>query len=131
MEEDGPYFLDQDSILYYGTPEARFRDKAKIVVPSALIEQVIQQHHDPVFAGHKGVKRTQNFLKLHYFWPTLAKDVESYVQECVSCATMKGGRIPIAPLGELPETSEPLQRTSIIICGSYPVTKRQNRYLHL
>jgi hypothetical protein len=84
-EEDVPYFLDQDSVLYYGTPEERLRGKAKIVVPAALIEQVIQQHHDPVFAGHQGVKRTQNYLKLHYFWPTLGKDVESYVQKCVMC----------------------------------------------
>jgi hypothetical protein len=90
MEEDIPYFLDQDSVLYYGTPEVRFKEKAKIVVPAALIEQVIQQHHDPVFAGHQGVKRTQNCLKLHYFWPTLAKDVESYVQKCVMCNYERG-----------------------------------------
>jgi hypothetical protein len=83
MEESIPYFLDQDSVLYHGTPEVRFREKAKIVVPAALIEEVIQQHHDPVFAGHQAVKRTQNCLKLHYFWPALAKDVESYVQKCV------------------------------------------------
>jgi hypothetical protein len=91
IEEDIPYFLDQDSVLYYGTPEVRFKGKAKIVVPAALIEQVIQQHHDPVFAGHQGVKRTQNCLKLHYFWPTLAKRRRKLRTEvCVICNYERG-----------------------------------------
>jgi len=90
---------------------------------------MIQQHHDPVYAGHQGVKRTQNFIKIHYFWPTLLKDIEDCIHKCMSCATMKGGRTPTAALGELPETVEPMQMTSIDIFGPYPVTERQNRYL--
>jgi transposase InsO family protein len=109
--------------------QKRSQGKARIVVPKELIRQVIQQHHDPVFAGHQGVKRTQNSIRIHYFWPTLLKDIEDYLQKCTSCATMKGVRTPTAPLGELPETVELMQMTSIDICGPYPVTKMQKRYL--
>jgi transposase InsO family protein len=123
------YFLDRDQFLYYGTTEEGNVGNSRIVVPASLQEQIIRQYHDPVFAGHQGVKRTQNRLKIHYFWPTLAKDVEEYIQKCESCAKMKGGRTPVAPLGELPETTEPMQITSIDICGPYPVTSRGNRYL--
>jgi hypothetical protein len=86
--EDISYFLDDDSTLYYGSLKENSKEKARMVVSTALIEQVIRQHHDLVFAGHQGIKRTQNFLT-HYFWPTLSKVVEHYVQKCVSCATMK------------------------------------------
>ena len=131
MGEILPYFLDEDFVLYHGAPEERLQGKARIVVPKALIRQMIQQHHDPVYAGYQGVKRTQNFIRIRYFWPTLLKDIEDYIHKCTSCATMKGGRTPTAPLGELPEMVEPMQMTSINICGPYPVTKRQNRYLPL
>jgi transposase InsO family protein len=57
------------------------------------------------------------------------KDVEEYIQRCESCAKMKGGRTPVAPLGELPATTGPMQMMSIDICGPYPVTNRHNRYL--
>jgi transposase InsO family protein len=66
---------------------------------------------------------------MKHFWPTLGKDVEEYIKKCDSCAKMKGGITPLAPLGELPETTEPMQMTSIDICGLYPVSSRQNRYL--
>ena len=123
-----PFLVDNDQVLYYGNGEDDSRNLG-IVVPVALRNQVIRQYHNPVFAGHQGSKRTQNHLKMKYFWPTLGKDVEEYIQKCDSCAKMKGGRTPLAPLGELPETTEPMQVTSIDICGPYPMSSRQNRYL--
>jgi hypothetical protein len=53
---------------------------------------VIEQHPNRVFAGHQGVKRKQNYIKLHCFWPTLSKALEDYIQKCRSCATMMGSR---------------------------------------
>jgi len=42
---------------------------------------------------------------------------------------LKVGKNPTAPLGELPETSYPFELTSLDICGPYPETRRENRYL--
>jgi transposase InsO family protein len=42
---------------------------------------------------------------------------------------MKAGRQPLAPLGELPETTFPFEMISIDISGPYPETRRGNRYL--
>jgi len=39
------------------------------------------------------------------------------------------GKTPLAPLGELPETTSPMEFTSIDICGTYPVTRKHHRYL--
>jgi hypothetical protein len=61
------YFLDQDSVLYYGKPDEKDRGDLRIVIPVTFREQVIR---------HQGLKRTQNYLKARYFWPTLMKDVE-------------------------------------------------------
>jgi hypothetical protein len=86
-------------------------------------------HHDKVFAGHQGIKRNRDLLKLHYYWPNMNRDVETYVKECESCSKLKVGRNPTAPLGELPETSYPFELTSLDICGPSPESKWGNRYL--
>jgi transposase InsO family protein len=56
------------------------------------------------------------------------QDIDTYVKQCDSCAKFKRGDSP-APLRELPETTSPSEMTSMDICGSYPETKRGNRYL--
>jgi len=87
-----PYFRDQGSVLYRMNSDTS--GKPTVVVPVSLREQVIQQHHSPVFTGHQGEKRTLNSLRLIYYWPSMTKDVEEFVQKCTSCARMKGGRTP-------------------------------------
>jgi transposase InsO family protein len=119
------FILSTDGLLYKGD---KLTD-AKLVVPETLIRYVLQMHHDKVFAGHQGIKRTRDLLKLHYYWPNMNRDVDQYIKNCESCSKLKVGRNPTAPLGELPETSYPLELTSIDICGPYPETKRGNRYL--
>jgi hypothetical protein len=59
----------------------------------------------------------------------MSKDVENLVQKSTSCATTKGGRTPVAPLGELPETTGPMELASLDLCGPYPVTQKGHRYL--
>jgi hypothetical protein len=49
-----PYFCNQDSVLYHKSTRAL--EGPKIIVPLALREQIIRQHHEPVFAGHQGEK---------------------------------------------------------------------------
>jgi hypothetical protein len=124
-----PSFCDQDSVLYHKPSSAL--EEPKIFVPLTLREQIIRQHHTPVFSGHQGEKRTLSNLRFYYYWPSMAKDVERFIQKCTSCAKLKGGRTPLVPLGELPETTGPMEITSIDICGPYPITRRGNRYLLL
>jgi len=59
----------------------------------------------------------------------MSKDVENFIHKCMSCAKLKAGRITLAPLGELPETSGPMEMASINICGPYPITQKKHRYL--
>ena len=87
-----PYFRDKHSVLYHTTSNPS--EGAKVVVPASLREQIIRQHHDPVFAGHQGEKRTISNLRLHYYWPSMSKDVEKFIRECASCAKMKGDVLP-------------------------------------
>jgi len=124
-QQELEFVLSTDRLLYKGD---KLSD-AKLVVPETLIRPVIHMHHDKVSAGHQGIKRTRDLLKLHYYWPIMNRDVEAYVKECESYSKLKVEKNPTAPLGELPETSYPFQLTSLDICGPYLETKRGNQYL--
>ena len=59
------YLWDQDMVLYHQSPDTS--EEPKIMVPVPLREQIIQQHHEPVFVGHQGEKRTLSNLCLRFF----------------------------------------------------------------
>jgi transposase InsO family protein len=124
-DNESGYLISEDGLLYVGQDLGH----ARLVVPEKLTRSVIELHHDKVFAGHHGVKRTPHLIKLNYFWPNMKRGIDTYIKQCDSCAQLKAGRHPTAPLGELPETAFPFEMTSIDICGPYPETKRGNRYL--
>jgi len=84
------FVLSTNGLLYKGDKLS----EAKLVVPETLVRKVIQRHHDTVFAGHQGIKRTGNLLKLHYYWPNMNRDVETYVKQCESCSKLKVGKNP-------------------------------------
>ena len=71
-----------------------------IVVPIGKEKLVFQAMHE---SAHHGIKATKSRVKAIFWWPTLGKDVESFMRECKTCdvhwAHMKA---PRAELGELP-----------------------------
>jgi hypothetical protein len=117
--------ISNDDLLYVGQDW----EHARLIVPKELTQAIIHAHHDKIYAGHQGVKRTYDLVKINYFWPHMSRDIENYVKQCESCAKLKAGRQPTAPLGELPETTFPFELVSFDICGPYVETKRGNRYL--
>jgi hypothetical protein len=48
------FFVSDNGLLYMG----QNLEGGRLVVPRKLIHPIIEMHHDKVFAGHPGVKRT-------------------------------------------------------------------------
>jgi hypothetical protein len=70
---------------------------------SDIRKECIESVHSHPYAGHYGGNRTLQQAKQLYYWPGLAKDVESFVRACDSCQRVKARRQK--PYGEL----QPLQ----------------------
>lgn len=66
----------------------------RVAVPGyqAYTEAILFEAHDAPSAGHAGVAKTLARVKQHWWWPTLARDVEAYVRECDMCQRNKGGK---------------------------------------
>ena len=59
-----------DGVLHYqGLP----------FVPEAIQTEFISRYHDDPLAGYFGIDKTRELVGRKYYWPSLRRDVESYV----------------------------------------------------
>ena len=60
-----------EQVLYYqGLP----------YIPKIIRSQLINRHHDDLFAGYFGIKKSQELIARKYYWLILRQDVEAYVK---------------------------------------------------
>jgi hypothetical protein len=97
----------------------------KLVVPQALIQEVIAKNHNPIFVAHPASKRTFELISLKYWWPKMRQSIEDYVRRCDKFQTRKSKHEFRAPLGAVEDPSEPFQVTSMDITRPYCVTPRK------
>lgn len=57
----------------------------RVVGDSKTKNQVLQELHDTLWAGHRGIWATYTKIKERYWWKGLYKDVEEFVASCVVC----------------------------------------------
>jgi hypothetical protein len=74
--------------------------------------------------GHFGVKKTEQMLANHYFWPKMRRDVERYVLHCVTCHKAKSRLNPHGLYTPLPIPSVPWESISMDFVLGLPRTKR-------
>ena len=59
------------------------------MVPPVLRDQLLQEFHDSKVAGHSGVLRTFKWLTQQFYWPSMHKFVQEYIQQCATCQKTK------------------------------------------
>ena len=84
-------FLLQDGLLYRSV-QTREQDLHQLCIPRRLRALVLFHTHDDVTAGHQGVRRTWCRVKERFYWPSMYRDVCSYVLSCESCGSIKTSR---------------------------------------
>ena len=68
-------------------------------MPQHLRKAVLDEGHDPVYAGHFYAKKLIQKLSLVYHWPGMRGDVIPEVYSCVTCVSTQGqGRRSKPPL---------------------------------
>lgn len=102
----------------------------KLWVPPGLTRQLIKHLHDPAQYAHGGFHKTLMRLRKWYFWPTMAKDVKSYTDECEICVSTKALNKTNTPqMGEQLKSERPFQLLYIDFMGPYPRTKGGNCFI--
>jgi hypothetical protein len=117
------FFLDESGILY----RRQSNSKHQLVVPQALIHDVIKENHDPPYVAHPGIKRTYGLISLKFWWPGMRKSIQDYIRSCDPCQRRKEDREFVAPLGEVDEPKAPFEVVSMDVTGSYLKTPQGNK----
>ncbi|KAG3062656.1 hypothetical protein PI125_g24496 [Phytophthora idaei] len=131
------FVLSEDGVLRYLGLSRRYdhgwqeETKLRLVVPTTMIQEVLQNCHDSLEGGHQGVVRTFQRVKSGYYWTGLYADVEKHVKSCPDCSSSKcrpqlRGYSPGNVLAE-----RPVQIVSMDFVIPLPKTRRGNTALLL
>ncbi|XP_076384553.1 uncharacterized protein LOC143263569 [Megalopta genalis] len=103
----------------------------EIIIPdNASRRELIIENHRSAFAGHKGVTKTYRRIREKYFWPTLKREVEEYVKNCLECQTKKLTRVKTRQPMTLTDTpGQAFDKVSLDIVGPLPTTPSGHTYI--
>ena len=101
-----------DDLLYYAITPA---DNLRLCIPQGLTRRMLLQNvHDSNAGGHRGVEKTYEQLRQHYYWFRLHQTVKRYVAQCEVCQQNKiSSRKPAGMLMPLPVPSQRWQDISV------------------
>ncbi|KAK3548474.1 hypothetical protein QTP70_013316 [Hemibagrus guttatus] len=95
----------------------------KVFVPLQFRQQVLQWVHEAPSSGHPGIRWSTQLTRCRFWWPSLGRDVERYVQACLTCAQSRVScQLPVAGVaGASTDSPTPLVPP---VCGfSYRLTR--------
>jgi hypothetical protein len=74
-------YMLHDGLLYHAN---------KLCVPASSVHLLfLQEVHGGGLMGHFRVKKIEDVLATHFFWPKMRRDVERYVSRCTTCNKAK------------------------------------------
>jgi hypothetical protein len=74
-------YVLQDGLLY--------RANKLCVSASSIRHLFLQDAHEGGLMGHFGVKKIEDVLAAHFFWPKMRNDVGRYMSQCTTCNKAK------------------------------------------
>ncbi|XP_033762635.1 uncharacterized protein LOC117344094 [Pecten maximus] len=124
----------QKGVMYrkFQSPKVRngmtFR---QLIVPERYRDMVMRLAHESVMSGHLAAKRTTSRVLSEFFWPGVQAEVIRFCRSCDICQkTFPKGRVPKAPLGDMPLIDTPFKRIAVDLIGPLePATERGNRFI--
>jgi hypothetical protein len=74
-------YVPHNNLLYHAN---------KLCVPASSVRLLfLQEAHEGGLMRHFGMKKTEDVLAAHFFWPKIRRDVARYVSWCTTCNKAK------------------------------------------
>jgi hypothetical protein len=109
-------YVLQDGLLY--------RANKLCVSASSVHLLFLQEAHGGGLMGYFGVKKIEDVLAAHFFWPKMRRDVERYVLWCTTCNKAKSRLNPHGLYMPRPVPSVSCEDISMDFILGLPRTKR-------
>ena len=100
--------LAQDPVAPYTEDMGLLKRGARTCIPAGTLRtKLIHDYHDVPSQGHMGVRKIIKAMAPKYYWKTLLKDTQRYVQACDPCQRNRAGTH--SPLGHRKPPDPPTQ----------------------
>jgi hypothetical protein len=86
---------------------------------------LLQEAHGGGLMGQFGVKKTEDIISAHFFWPKMIRDVVRFVACCTTCQKAKSRLNPHGLYMPLPIPSIPWEDISMDFVLGLPRTNRR------
>ena len=84
-----------------------------------IVDVIIDNAHQTL--GHFGARKTSEYVRRWFWWPTLGKDILKFCLSCGLCQTTKpSNQAPMGLLHSLPIPTRPWQSISMDFLGPFP-----------
>jgi transposase InsO family protein len=101
----------------------------KVVIPATLRDKYIEKSHQGPAAAHEGREKTYDRIRDRMWWPRMRGHVTRYLNQCVTCAKIKGpwanAQVPLHPV----IVGRPWEVLHLDIVGPLSETKKGNKYI--
>src|ERR1700674_2328212 len=96
--------------------------RERVYVPKGNIrERILKEYHNTALAGHPGRHRMHENIFRTFWWPTIRKDINTYVEGCPTCQkTRINTRPPPTTLQPSEVPTRAWQRISVDLIGPLP-----------
>ncbi len=98
------------------------------MIPDSLVSTIIEALHSAPHAGHPVKDRCLHQARLEYYWPTMRKDIHSYIDKCHTCAVDKGSVGKPVKILSYPTPSEPSDTLAVDLMKR-PTSSEGHQYL--
>ena len=127
------WFVNKNGLIFRKFKPSSDKDQAtsQLVVPMKYRTTVLQLAHETLMAGHFSTKKTSSRILSEFWWPGCQADCGRFCKSCDMCQrTYPKGKVPKAPLGDMPLVDIPFQRIAVDIVGPLdPPSYKKNRYI--
>ena len=123
------YMLDQTCTppaLLYSSMKVRhplsklYTDYARLVIPPKFRVPLLELYHNSLYGAHTGIVKTIARVSNHYWWMGMAKDIQTYISNCLPCQQAKKQHLKIElERSSLPTPTEPFDFISMDFIGPF------------
>jgi hypothetical protein len=132
IDESVKKALERRDESYQTFPDGVITNKGRIYIPAnrRLRGEIIAQHHDTPLSGHYGQYKTLEKILRDYWWPSVSKDIQTYIDGCDPCQKNKPRRVPKkTPLHPFNPSDRPWETITVDLIGPLPESQGYNTIL--
>jgi hypothetical protein len=120
----------EDDLVWRRIKRSYEPSRVVLLLPQNLKDQVMQQAHGTLMAGHDGVLKTKERILSCYYWNGMDQDINQFIKNCHKCQIRRpqSNHSP-ALLTPLPQGTEPNQRVHADLFGPLRASDNRKKYI--